>query len=223
MAVEINALRKELAVRGHTLSHVGVANNSETVCVVDGMFISPEDAQGIARGSDTIDDLRARGDLNSSPTDVAFLAAVTAVTPAAKLIYDVTKDGWAALKPSQHLSIAILNSESHEDGHVVTVSVTNLTPSGLYIDSVSIAKSLDKTERESPFQPTVKFQRENGMNNITTRLPILVSAHGAETCMMYCPVLRHKGKVRTYGVADLHYSKLDEPAADYVSFTFRLR
>jgi hypothetical protein len=109
---------------------------------------------------------------------------------------------------------------------VVTVSIHNLSRSGIYVDSVSIARVIDEAQKLSLKQPTVRFREVEDTTfgePVATALPVLLQPDIAQTFKILCPALFHNGQRRSYAVADLHYSKLDEPASDYVSFTFRLR
>ena len=226
MELQIEELRKQLVARNLDFSHIALRNNGETAFLVNDDFLLPADAEKVALGIDTIEELRRRGDAPSGPTGFAWIATTSAITPVAKAIYDVTKDGWEKLKPSPHIRIDILDSESEKNGHVVTVAVTNLSRSGIYIDSVSIANIIDESQKLSIKQPTVQFREVNDAtfgDPVVTPLPILLQPDIPRTFEMLCPALFHNGERRSYGVADLNYSKLDEPTSDHVSFTFRLR
>lgn len=226
MELQIDSLQKQLAARNLDFSHIALKKNGETVYLVNDLFLSPDDAEKVALGIDTIEELRKRGEAPSGPTGYAWIAATSAIAPAAKAIYDVTKDGWEKLRPTAHLRIDILDSESEKNGHTVTVSVINLTRSGIYIDSVSIARIIDESQKLSLKQPTVRFQEVNegtfGEPTVIP-LPILLQPDISQSFKMFCPALFHNGQRRSYGVADLCYSKLDEPDSDHTSFTFRLR
>jgi len=176
MHLPIDELRKQLGARNLDLSHIALRNNGETAFLVNDVFLSPADAERVAPGVDTIDELRRRGEAPSGPTGFAWIATAAAITPAAKAIYDVTKDGWEKLKPSPHIRIDILDSESEKGGHIVTVSVINLSGSGIYIDSVSIARIVDESQKLSIKQPTVRFEEVNDSSlrdPTVTPLPIL--------------------------------------------------
>jgi hypothetical protein len=125
-----------------------------------------------------------------------------------------------------HLRIDVVNSVANGKNHEISLTVGNLTHSGIYIESVSIAKIIDKSQRSSISQPTVSMHPVHEAtfgNTPKSHLPCLIAADAFQRFELSCPPILHNAQNRTYAVAELTYSKLDEAKEDVASFTFRLR
>ncbi len=222
----IEDLRQQLARKNLDFSHIAMKNDGQTVYLVNDVFLTPADAERVAQGLNNLEEFRRPGDVSTGPAGVAWLAAANTLAPVVKTIYDIGKDGWEKFKPSSDLKISVIDSQFDGKDHLVTLSVTNLTPSGIYIDAVSIAKLLSGPEKLSLKQPTVTFTTVNTASfgrHVAAKLPVLLRANSSDNYHMLCPPLLHDGVPRSYGVAQISYSKLDEPAPGEASFTFRLR
>jgi hypothetical protein len=226
MALQFDELRQRLAARDLHFTHVAMKGNGQALYLLNGVFVSPGEAEQIAEDVDSFEAIWRRKDPKPDPEQIAWIATAQAVLPLAKAIYDVGKDGWERFKPSRHLRIDILNSTSNGNNHEVSLTVVNLTHNGIYIESVSIAKNVDKSQQSSISQPTVSMHpvRESTLGNVPkSHLPCLIHADAFQRFELSCPPILHNGQNRTYAVAELTYSKLDEAKEDVASFTFRLR
>ena len=226
MALQFDELRQRLAARDLHFTHVAMKDNGQALYLLNGVFVSPGEAEQIAEDVYSFEAIWGRKDPKSDPEQIAWIATAQAVLPIAKAIYDVGKDGWERFKPSPHLRIDVVNSVSNGKNHEISLTVMNLTHDGVYIESVSIAKIIDRSQQSSISQPTVSMHpvHETTFGNTPkSHLPCLIAAGAFQRFELSCPPILHNGQNRTYAVAELTYSKLDEAKEDVASFTFRLR
>lgn len=240
MITSIDSLAAELEMRAFQLSNLAVQNDGKVLYQVDDVFMTLKDANDVAQGLATPEGIRQRNQGEIAFASLAFLAAAKDVVSIAKTAYDVTKDGWQALKQSSDLQVDVLNSYSSKDGHGGTLLLTNLCGSGIYLESAGLAQeNIEESERLSLRQPAVRMhllqEVRGGMDTPGDEqekrgLPELLSARISPNDWRHLhqfkislPKLFHQGKQRTYAAIELVYSRLDEPASRTLSFTFRLR
>jgi hypothetical protein len=118
MRTTINELAEKLSQKELELSHIAVQTDGKVLYQVNDLLMSLEDANNVAEGLTTLEDVQRR---NAQQTPIGSIAAfvAAAVLPSAKALYDVTRDGWKLLKPSPHLQIDIVNVESDPKHYVV--------------------------------------------------------------------------------------------------------
>jgi hypothetical protein len=239
----INELAEKLSQKELELSHIAVQTDGKVLYQVNDLLMSLEDANNVAEGLTTLEDVQRR---NAHRAPIGSITAVAAVIQGTKALFDVTRDGWESLKPSPNLQIDIVNVKSEPRQYVVEVHILNLSRSGIYLESVSLApRSIRSEDKLSISQPTLLLSRPRGLKGIDfpskevreaeenepriSCLPIYLRPQfidvrrGPEVFDMELPRSYRDHEPHSYAVAELEFSKLDEPTPGKASFTFRLR
>jgi hypothetical protein len=237
MRKTINELAEELSQKELELSHIAVQTDGKVLYQVNDLLMSLEDANKVADGLTTLEDVQRR---NAQQAPINSIALFTGVVTSGKALYDVAKDGWKLVKPSPHLQIDIVDVKSEPEQFVVKVYILNLSRSGIYLESAALAQSsIRREDKFSISQPTLLLSKARSTssewgphstdNPRTNCLPIYLPPQfidlrrGPEVFDMELPRSYLDHEPHTYAVAELEFSKLDEPTPGKASFTFRFR